>query len=336
MEIKERVDRLNSSSWDISLHDSDKGYCFAKEALKLSRESHYDKGVVDSLINLGWIYISKSNYTLSSFLFQKAKEISLKADYYNGVLKSMTGISACNYYWGNYATCIDINIETVILARKYNDHVRLMTALTNSSSIYIKLGNKDKSLELAREAIESGKNINKNSEQNYVLSKNLGDAYRLVKEYEKSRIELLKACSISKEIDYLQGYYEARCSLGKLYSDIGKLEKARLIFSDIFLNCRDMLNASDLFLDISNFYYDLNDYSKSLYYLEISLESAKKYSMNQVVLGVYELYIKIYEKLERLDKVTFYFNLTRDLIDREKKNKEAEKEKYNRYYSFIN
>lgn len=330
MNLKNKIDGLNNKSWNLGLTRKKESYNIALKANKLSLKCNYSKGLANSYLNLAWYYLGRSKYITSNGLFIKSKELFMKIGDIVSVTKSITGISATYYYMGNYAHCIDANIENVILAEKSKDNDRFISALTNSSAVFIKLLNGEKAIEFAQKALEISDELKLNGEQKTVIYKNIGDSYLLMNNFDKSMYYLNKSYKTAIKTGFEECVYESLCSMGKVYHKKGDHSKAEKCFNKIYNLCRNRLNSEEIIFEIGKFYFHIGDLEKSKKYVKESIEMAIKNSIGHILITAYEFYIKICQSTgEYLDD---YFYKIKDNLNifEEYKEKEIEylREKY--------
>lgn len=331
MNVKNKIDKLNKKSWELGLTDRKKSSSLAKEAMELSEVNNYLNGLANSYLNLAWYYLGQSKYIISNGLFKKSKELFVELEDLVAVTKSITGISATYYYMGNYAHCIDANIENVIMAEKTKDKDRIISALTNSSAVYIKLLNGEKAIEFAKKAFDFVDEKELSSEQQTVIYKNLGDSYVLINNLDQGLDYLKKAYKIAVKAEYEECIYESLCSIGKVYYRKGDHKKAEKCFNEIYELCRNRLNSEEIIFEIAKFYFQTKNLEKSKIYVKESIEMATEKSISHILIAAYELYIKICQTSgEYLDD---YFYKIKDYLKTFEEYKEKEikylKEKYN-------
>lgn len=327
MKLKKYIDDLNLKSWALANKNDMESYNLAKEARDLSFDNNYIKGLGESYLNLGWCYLSQSKYMVANGVFKKAKELFYNLNDKVSVTKAITGISATYYYMGNYAYCIDSNIENVLLSEKIGDKKRIFAALANSSAVFIKLLKGNKAMEFAEKALGLASDIELNHEQKVTLYKNLGDSYLVLNNLEKALYYVSKSYDIASNHEFYECKYECLTSLGKIYHKKGELDRAEKCFNEVYVLCQNKPNSEEHILDIANFYYSISDYIKAKIYVEETIHLSIKNNNDNTLLSAFKLMISIESvtgesiKSELLD-VPEYFE--RADLSREKEKKYLE------------
>lgn len=118
---------------------------------------------------------------------------------------------------------------------------------------------------------------------------------------------------------------DIRIIIGNLYLQQGDYQEAEKHFNQAFNIPRDYMAQSEVFIKVSQFYYEAGDYFKSSECIDRALEAGAGY-LNQIIMSKDNLihYIRLYLKANRKPRAIEVYNM---LIERGivKPNKKAEK-----------
>lgn len=293
VDYKKYIDKLNNHSWSHGINNKEKSFKLALEARDLSLKNDYIVGLANSYLNLGWYFLGNSKYVISLGIFEKSKELFNKINDLESITKAITGISATNYYAGNYAYCIDANVENILFCEKTGNQERLITALTNSAAVFVKLNKGDKALEFSKRSLDIYYTIKANYEQEAIIFKNLGDSYLLLNNLDKALYYISKSYDAATKLAYNECKYECLTTLGKIYHKKGEVDKAEKFFNDVYVLCQNKLNSEELIFEIANFYYSIGDYIKARIFLEETINSSIKNNLDNTLLSACKLMTSI-------------------------------------------
>lgn len=293
VDYKKYIDKLNNHSWSHGINNKEKSFELALEARDLSLKNEYLVGLANSYLNLGWYFLGKSKYVIALGVFKKSKELFNKLNDIESLTKSITGISATNYYAGNYAYCIDANIENILFCEKIGNMERLITALTNSAAVFVKLKKGDKALEFSKRSMDIYSELEVNYEQEAIIFKNLGDSYLILNNLDKAEYYIIKSYEAASKLGFNECKYECLTTLGKIYHQKGEVEKAEKFFNDVYVLCQNKLNSEELIFEIANFYYSIGDYIKARIFLEETINSSIKNNLDNTLLSACKLMTSI-------------------------------------------
>ena len=202
------------------------------ESAKLAEQLGKKLSLAQSYNNIGLVYSDLENhekaeeYLLKSLKIKKEEgsTIDIIGGYINlgntsrkiGIKTKDTAtlIRARDYYY----KAIELSKEANYVRGRNNAYVSLALIETT-------LNNYTKGIQLGKEAISYSKS-NKDTSNEMVARINLGDAYRLNKQYTKAEVQLLKALEMTKESNNKFYQKETLLIISKLYGDNGNFKKA--------------------------------------------------------------------------------------------------------------
>ncbi|MFY0630307.1 MAG: tetratricopeptide repeat protein [Flavobacteriaceae bacterium] len=210
------------------------------ESAKLAEKLGQRLSLAQSYNNIGLVYSDLENH-------KKAEEYLLKALEIKKEEGSNIDIIGGYINLGNTTRKIGIETkekETLIRAKEYYYKGLKLSKEANyvrgRNNIYVSLAliettleNYTKGIELGKEAIIYSQS-NKDSANEMVARINLGDAYRLNKQYTKAEDQLLKALEMTKESNNMFYQKETLLIISKLYGEKGSFKKAYSYHKDYY------------------------------------------------------------------------------------------------------
>jgi len=272
-EEKTHVDLLNQISREFWQNNYDSAYFYAQEALKISAEIRYDKGIADAYNRIGNIWYFRQSYDSAMHYYQKAltlrkeqKEPHSIAGIYNNiailyVAKKQMDIAIEFYHKAYEASRIGKNSDDMLI------YANSLAFIYESNNNYTK----------AIEYYLLTQNIahdNSKKLEEAIASQNISNIYRSINAYDKALEYSIKALKIFESTENIQGVSTAYNSIGIIHKDLGNLDKAieyyqKALAIDQTNNFTQ--NMSAVFNNLGIIYDDKGDKLKALEYYKKSI-----------------------------------------------------------------
>ncbi len=184
------------------------------------------------LIEFANLYIEQDNIALAEIfadqalkLAQKEKDLSVIAAVYCAkaiaLAKDKSFKKSASYY-----------TKAIKLLEKKKDIPNLTIAVNNLGSCLIKMGQPEKSISILQKAkLLSEKEGLKRIYTNLLI--NLGDAYRMLKKYDRAKLHLLEASGISREYEYVKNAFLSNFYLWKISIEEKDKSSAKEFFASL-------------------------------------------------------------------------------------------------------
>ena len=250
----ENINNLLSLSESTKNNHPEKSLSFAKKAYKISENSNYDKGKVNSMLQIAEAYMSMQNYKMAIEYVEKSKKIAselklqkelAKAYRISGIiftnLENYTKSSNAfyrslkihdeigdkmgvgealgdigNVYFSqlNFDKALEYFNRSLKIAKKYKNIKEIARELNNVATIYFTIEDYDKATKYFEESRQINKRLG-NKQQEAINNLNLGLTYLKINEYTKSKQYLIYADSLNKKLNNVN--MEIKCWLGFSY-----------------------------------------------------------------------------------------------------------------------
>ena len=161
---QQKIDAINALAWELRDTDIEKVVSLSQEADHLSTtgdffEAPYQKGVADSLRNMGIMNQRSGNYyeALSNSL-EALSTYQLLEDI-QGQIEAYTILGAVYDHLGNYSEALFYGLKGLSLSEEIQDHSGTANINKNIGVIYNKIGEYDKELEMYQKSLKLYKQI---------------------------------------------------------------------------------------------------------------------------------------------------------------------------------
>lgn len=233
----ERVDILNEIADRYLYVDAERIFDFATEALNLSQEIGYKKGLATAYNNLGIFYRVKGIYNKSIEYTFKSLAIMQDLNDQPGIARCYNLIGIIYFYLENFELSLEYYTKALVLNKQQNDKKWIAGNSNNLGMIYERLNQYEKALQYYNTALE--------------MNKELGNRSWIANNYGNIGSVVLKMNN-PQSLDFFKK---------RLYI---KLEQ----------NDKDGIARSNYL--IGNYYYHYKRYDRAISYLKTSIEFAKE------------------------------------------------------------
>ena len=271
----QKIDDLNNKAWEIRVTDSEKVLSLTTEAIELSSQVNYKKGLAYGKALLGFYYIRLAKNEIALPLIQEAFALFKEIDEPKGLAIAYQYLGLINRNWGKFGESLNYLFKSLELSTNigFDDHVT--TGYYQIGVNYKLLGNIEKAVENLYQAKELSKKFDFPLYGAYAINV-LGSIYFDTGEYEKA-------------LDcYLQGL-ETRHKLGDKWGEAGSLD------------------------NIGFTYLKLKDYAKAIDYCSNSLEITKAIGDNKGHANTLLHLAEIFEEKNDLELAEKYANESLEL-----------------------
>ncbi len=306
-----KVKALISLSAGFESNEQTKALGYLNEAIALSKQIGYDKGVMLALIPMGTVYNQKTNYFSSDsclkqalIIAQKIKDVSTEGNIYNNL-----GMNYFNKF--DYEKSLIHYFKAIEIFRITKDSSKLASGINNVANVYFIQKDLDKALAYHNQSLELSKKMNSKSRIASSLN-NLGLIYRDKKEYKKALECFNEALSIAKEVNHKFGQSLLLNNLGKCYRILKNYDQALKCFNEaivIKLEMGDIGGLAHSYNNLGDLYLDMKLYDKSTEYNLKSIEEAKKTNNIGILQNAYLSLSEVNEAKHNFEQAYVYHKL---------------------------
>lgn len=175
----DRVDLLNTISEDYQYIDLDKMLEYAEEALELSENIRYRRGVAMAKNNMGTFYRLKGGYSKAIDLYFSSLEIMEELGDEKGIARCYNLIGILYFTLENYELSLDYYSRALEMNFKQNDKKWIAGNSNNIGMVYERLGDYEKASEYYFKSLEMNLELGIN---NWIANNygNIGNLYLLM------------------------------------------------------------------------------------------------------------------------------------------------------------
>jgi len=266
-----KINILNEMSNQYVLSHAEKMREYAKQALSLSKELSFEKGIAESLMNIGWGYFSESYDEKAMEYFLQSLKIAEELEYKEIISEDLRSIGILYASKSHYSKAMNYCKQALEIAEESENKKGIGKCLRIIGWIYFSQKKYTKALESLVKALPLTREFEGEIGTGHCLNI-IGDVYMGLNNYDKAMKYFLNALEIFEEIADKNGIMECLKSIGNLHFHKGDYEKA-LKYSERSLTLTretgDKGSIQYAYGFLAKIYVKQNNYQKAYEYLNL-------------------------------------------------------------------
>ncbi len=278
-----RINLLNKIAADLIYVNSEKIYDYSMQALELSEEKNYKKGIAESYNNLGIFFRTQGVYDLAIDYSYNSLEIMEEINDVNGIARCYNLIGIIYYLLENEELSLQYYNQALEINIKQNDKKWISGNSNNIGMIYERMGEYSKSLQYYLKSLETNIELNN---RNWIANNyaNIGSLYQKMGN-PKCIDYFFKQLEIKMEQGDGGGISSANHLIGKYYNSQADFNKALpylITGYHIADSVRSLYLASNIAQQLSISYAAVMNYKEAFHFHEIfkQLNDSLKFQEN--------------------------------------------------------
>lgn len=289
----------------------------SQEALRLSRQLAFEKGVNYSLSNLGSLSITRGKYPEAERYNQQLMNLAMEANNLEAKIKALNRASVIYYYTGEYQKGIETNIEILELLHEQPEHDSRLYALNNIGINYERLNDPPKALEYYLQALKMAVDL----EQEYAeaaIAGNIGIIYKNLNQLDTARQLFLQGIEAAMQINNINLLIDETANLAEVFllqNEIDSAEKyikQSLDFANEIGDQNGILKAYNL---QGRCFTHRGQYRKAIDALQFSAMLSDSLGDREIMLNTYHHLQENYIQLENTDSAYHFLQLYANMKD---------------------
>lgn len=310
----EKIDKLNSSADKVLRHTPMRSVELSTEALQLSREIGYQKGVSEGLFIIG-----KASYIIGNFeeainYLTDSLQISQSEDLKKQQADTLNVIGNVYLNLNNYNVALEYYMRSLDMTRQIEHKTTEAGVLNNIGEIYKYLNNYDAALNYYFQSIKICNIINHQSVKCIALQ-NIGEVNYRLDNYDKAKEYTERSLVISCEVN--DKMIEAAClhQLGKIAFKQNNEEEALNLFFRSLEICKETEERYfiiTILIDVHKVLKKKGTTDEAIQYLERALALAYEINSKEMIMRTYSYLAEIHESIGRFDTALQYYKKFHD------------------------
>jgi tetratricopeptide (TPR) repeat protein len=297
---------------------------YAREALRLSEEIKYKRGILIANNEIGNAFNNSGQYDKAIEQYQKVIENSAIWGFPAYAIKALANTGNAYRHQGNYSKALELYFK----ALKENKDVAFKGGILNFiGMVYEAQADLKKARSYYSQALKVYETLNDSSEMTKPLV-DLGNCYAQELDYKTALIHYKKALALYERENNNEGISTCLGNMGILYVESGDLTEAYNSFKqsyDISLSMGDKDGMCVSLLNLANFYGRTKNYNMAIATLKKCLDLAQEIQSKPRLTDAYYLLAEVSAVAENFTDAYNYhvlFTQYKDSILNEKNSKQ--------------
>ncbi len=345
-----KVNILNSLSWELRNSEPDKAMNYGKQALKialkLAKSPDYAKGmsgkegIANSYNNIGFVHSGQGNYEKAIMYYQKSLKIkeelsdspneALAQSGKRGMGISYNNIGTVHLYQGNYDKAIKYYQKYLKICEETGDKKGIGIAYHNIGNVHIYQGSYEKAIMYYQKSLKICEELGDKIGMGLSLV-NIGTVHKDQGNYEKAIMYYQKSLKLCEELGDKRGMGICFGNIGNVHFGQGNYEKAILYYQKYLKLCEELGDKRGMgmsFVYIGNVYYEQGSsdsskilaaymYDKAMEYYQKSLKISEELGDKQEIALILGNIAELNNKQENFHKAIKFaeksLNISREI-----------------------
>ena len=220
-----KVWNLNKLVAIVREKDSNKALKFATQAKELAILLNYERGLAQSLENLGWIHYRKGDYSKAFELSVEAMNISEKLQDKWLIARCLNNVAAINYEQNQHVLAIENFKKAIAVSNEIGDGQGIARSLNNVAYCFLRMKELDSARYYAERGIEASRRYDKPYLEGFAL-RTLGDVDFNEKNYEHALDKYEQVIEMANKLENVFLKVSTIHRMGETYVLLNKHEQA--------------------------------------------------------------------------------------------------------------
>jgi signal transduction histidine kinase len=204
---------------------------FYEQALKLSEQLGYTRGIISYYTNVTYVYNLKGRYDTSLVLNLRSVEIAKELGDPERIAACIGNVGASYTYLEQYEKAINQYLQVIPIAEKRNDKLKLCITYDNLGLLYLKINQHDKALQYGEQSVRLAREINRPFALINSLI-NLAATYNALGMMPKAAAQLEEVRGLCRKVNHLYGLLVATLNLGDAHIKMANFAPLKMYFED--------------------------------------------------------------------------------------------------------
>jgi tetratricopeptide (TPR) repeat protein len=209
---------IDQASLDTALN-------YGSQALILSQQLNYTRGLAKAHSNMGFVYLCKANYTLSLSHYLKTLDILTDINDKKGMAGTLGNLGILFYYQQKYSESLNYNFKALKLNEELKNVTGIIASLKAIAELYETQKNFKSALDFYNKALKIAKSNTSDQNVSDILSC-IGNVFVNEEKYDKALTYFQSALSVCEKIGDKEGLGWSYFMIGNIYVWQSKLDEA--------------------------------------------------------------------------------------------------------------
>ncbi|WP_298510612.1 sensor histidine kinase [uncultured Kordia sp.] len=304
-----RIETLNELAWELKKSKDSVGIKYAEEALKLSKQQGYYKGISDAYSRLGTIALRRKNNADTKKYYLKALANDEEHKYLYGIARAKNQLGIIYKREKKYKKALEYFLFSLDVIESRKQYKQASQIAANIGNLYFKDRAYTKAFNYFTKQLEYSKLAN---DSIYIAKsyRNIGDVQKVLKNYKQALISYLKAEEKFIEKNKTKESANIMIDIATIYDYLNqnKLSKEKFINTLKFIQKSKKGDRGALYFNFGTLYRKLGQLDSASYYYQKAENFFIKANNKQKLLVYYNNIGNKFYDYQSYDKALLYFN----------------------------
>ncbi|MCS6988115.1 MAG: tetratricopeptide repeat protein [Chloroherpetonaceae bacterium] len=306
-----KIDALNDSAWRCRNEQPKLALEMSENALRLSQEHSYRKGIADSQRNIGVCQYLLANYDAALSASDAALRLFEELGDKRGAATALNAIGNVYQSLGDYASALDFHSKSLGLRQELRDKQGESVSLNNIGNVYQKLGDYHSTLRCYEESLKIKQDAGDAVGEGAAMM-NIANVYLQLDQKDVALDFYLKSLEIARSFRDRRGEANAFLNIGSFYHSLKDLKNAldsTLKAFDLFNEIQDRSSAIRTLCNVGIILNDIGNFDAALDCLNSALALAEDVNSKELIYDACKALSETYELRGDFKKALEYHKL---------------------------
>ncbi len=303
----EKINNLNDLSFEYRNHDPEYSYGLALDALMLSQQYSYKRGIAYAYLNIGNYLLSKNNLDEAYSNLKDSQSIAKKINDYSIEVKSYNSIARYFFFKDNYVKCIEF-LEMALKICEKNDDDYQISIINNIAVILIRLEKYQNALMYLKKAFKRSIEVNY-FDTNIVIA-NITECYVELKDFNKAEEFYNQIISSDFSLKNPSAIGHSNIIMAELYKNQKKTDKSIQYFEKarkIFFETKNSYFSLESAIAYTKFLVSVNSLDKALEVLQKTEKTIDPHKHEEALSRFYKIFSEVCDQMQMFQEAYIYF-----------------------------
>ncbi len=314
---EKKVNMLNDLADSYLRTSPGKSIEYAKQAIQLSQQINYQKGIGDAYNLTGIADFYQGQFADALTNYKAGLKIRETLKDKKGIASSLSNIGLLYNSLGNYEKSLEYGLRALKAREELGDKYTIGASILNVGVVYYHIGDLNSALNYFNQALNIMQTIKKDKAALVILN-DIGSVYRKKGLFDKALRFYNRAVSLSEKLDDKKGAADGYQNIANINWDMQNYERAIQYYNKslpLYELLGDKYSIANILNNIAVTYQELKQFDKMKPYLDRAIKLAKEIDAKPLIQDNYQYTSEYYEGKKNFQAALGFYQLYSDIKD---------------------
>ncbi len=316
----EKIHTLNELAWELRRKKDSTAIHYALEALALSKEFAYTKGISDAITRLGDISRSQKLFSDAKNYYLEVLKIDQKNGYTSGIARANNQLGLIHKKESNHVQALAYFLESLDAYEKIKNYKNALIVSRNIGELYASFEDYGNALKYFLKEVAYAEEVN-NKKNIAIAYTNLGALQKKQRNYNEAFAYFENAKKIYQNQQLHKEEIDVRIRIGAVLDYLNQDTKAIQTYDTVWklINTYKVGDRSAFHHNLATFYKKKDKFDSALYHFQKSKHLFEKENNQYGLATSYNNLGNLYYELNDFQKALYYLRKSLTLQKKDKK-----------------